>query len=351
MTFSLSKERHSVLYYVIELADWSIKLDGKYITESLNRQQLLRAEITTTHRGIKNQIIHFGSRGTYLPKTWKGVDKSNKIVFTWFHGAEEHKDPENLAMINALSEASTKADIVHTSCTISKENLIKWGVPEKKIVVVPLGVDLAIFRPITAAQKDIIKKELKLPQDKIIIGSFQKDGIGWGEGMEPKWEKGADIFVKVLDKLKTKYDIFVLLLGPARGYVKKELNKIGVPYKHLYLKNYTEIPRYYNTLDLYLVTSRAEGGPKAILESMATRVPIVSTQVGMASDLIKEGYNGLLAKIDDVAELSGKAENIISNKEFSDRLAKNALNTVNRYSWEKITKEYYEKIYRRLLAN
>jgi len=347
--FCLGKEPHSTLFYVIELANWSIKWDGRYITECLRRRNLLSAKITTTHRGIKNQIIHFGSRTTFLPKTWEEVDLSNKIVFTWFHGTEEHKDPANLAMIKVLPEASTKADIVHTSCTISKENLIRWGVPEKKIVVVPLGVDLAIFRPITAAQKDIIKKELKLPQDKIIIGSFQKDGIGWGEGMEPKWEKGADIFVKVLDKLKAKYDIFVLLLGPARGYVKEELNKIGVPYKHLYLKNYAEIPRYYNTLDLYLVTSRAEGGPKAILESMATRVPIVSTQVGMASDLIKEDYNGLLAKIDDVAELSGKAENIISNKEFSDRLAKNALNTITSYSWDKIAREYYEKIYKRFL--
>lgn len=346
---SIGKKPHSVLYYVIESADWSTKWVGKYITKYLNNQNLLKAKITTTHRGVHNQIIHFGSRNLFLRNTWEKVDPSNKIVFTWFHGTEKDENPANLAMIKALPKASKKADIVHTSCTISKENLIRWGVPEKKIVVVPLGVDLNIFKPVSEVQKDTIRKELGLPRDKVIIGSFQKDGVGWGEGWEPKWIKGPDIFVKVIDKLKTEYNIFVLLTGPARGYVKKELDSIGVPYKHFFLKNYPEIPKYYNALDLYLVTSRAEGGPKAVLESMSTGVPLVSTKVGMAPDIMKEGHNGLLTEVDNVVTLLEKAVRIIEDKNLANHLVNNALNTVKEYSWEKIAKEYHEKIYSKIL--
>ncbi len=345
--FSRVKSPYSVLFYVIESADWSIKWDGKYITGSLNSQKLLKAKITTTYKGIHNQIIHFGSRNLFSSDVWGKVDSSNKIVFTWFHGTEKDKNPANLAMIEALPEASKRAEVVHTSCTISKENLIRWGVPEEKIVVVPLGVDLGIFKPVSEGRKDTIRKELGLPQDKVIIGSFQKDGLGWGEGLEPKWVKGPDILVKVIDNLNRDYDIFVLLTGPARGYVKRELARIGVPYKHFFLKSYLEIPEYYNALDLCLVTSRAEGGPKAVVEAMAAGIPLVSTKVGMAPDIVKDGYDGLLAEMEDVEALSAKSARIIEDKDLVRQLASNALNSIKNYSWENIAREYYERIYRR----
>jgi glycosyltransferase involved in cell wall biosynthesis len=336
---------YSLLFHVIESADWVIKQVGIDITKNLNNQKLLKARTTTTYKGVHNQIIHLGSRNLFLPNSWNKINSSNKIVVTWFHGTEKDNNPVNLAMIKALPHASKKADIVHTSCTISKKKLIEWGVPEDKIVVIPLGVDLNIFKPVTEAQKKMIREELGIPQDKVIIGSFQKDGVGWEEGLEPKWVKGPDIFVKVIDNIRLDHDIFVLLTGPARGYVKRELDKIGVPYKHFFLKNYLKIPKYYNALDLYIVASRAEGGPKAILEAMATGVPLVSTKVGMAPDIIKEGYNGLLAEIEDVTKLSEKAVRIIENKNLSNQLVNNALNTVKDYSWENIVREYYERIY------
>ena len=344
------KSHLSILCYVIESADWSTKWDGKYITESLNNQKLLKARTTLTHKGIRNQIIHFGSRNLFLPNAWSEIDSSNKIVFTWFHGTEEDKAPGNLAMIKALPEASQKAEIIHTSCSISEANLIKWGVPPDKIVVVPLGIDLGIFNPVSEGQKRRIREELGLPQDKTIIGSFQKDGVGWGEGLEPKWVKGPDIFVKVIAELINHYDILVLLTGPARGNVKRELDKIGVPYRHSLLKDYGEIPKYYNALDLYLVTSRAEGGPKAVMESMATGVPILSTRVGMAVDVIKNGHNGLLAEIDDAGALVEKTVRIMEDKGLTGQMVRNALDTVKKYSWENIAREYYEKIYRRVLS-
>ena len=73
-------------------------------------------------------------------------------------------------------------------------------------------------------------------------------------------------------------------------------------------------------MDLYLVTSRVEGGPKAILEAMAAGIPTVSTKVGMTPDIIKEGYNGLLADVKDVEALSDKASKIIEGKKLANRL-------------------------------
>jgi len=79
--------------------------------------------------------------------------------------------------------------------------LIEYGVKEEKIVVIPLGIDLSIFKPYSEKERKKLRKKLKIPLDKTIIGSFQKDGIGWGEGLKPKWEKGPDIFCKVIKKI------------------------------------------------------------------------------------------------------------------------------------------------------
>ena len=334
------EKSYSVLYYIIEPADWSIKWDGKYITENLNNLKLIRARTTTIHFGIRNQIIHFGSINTFLTsKGFKKPHKSNKVVLTWFHVAPDD------TRIRFVKEAQKYVDVVHTSSPITRKKLIEIGIPEERIVVVPLGVDLNLFKPISLEEKQKIRKEIDIPKDKIVIGSFQKDGAGWGEGLEPKWVKGPDIFVKVVDGLKKDYDIFVLLLGPARGYVKRELDKRGIPYKHIFLKNYLEIPKYYNTLDLYLVTSREEGGPKAVLEAMASCIPLVSTKVGMAEDVINDGYNGLLADVNDVEMLTERAGKILDEGDMSKKMAENGLETVRNYSWEKIAKKYHEMIY------
>jgi glycosyltransferase involved in cell wall biosynthesis len=122
---------------------------------------------------------------------------------------------------------------------------------------------------------------------------FSKDGVGWRNGSEPKLVKGPDIFLRVIQQLKSRYKIHVLLSAPARGYIKSGLESLGIPYQHFHLKKYWDIVRLYQALDLYLVTSREEGGPKAMLESLACGIPLVTTRVGMVPDVIIDKYNGL----------------------------------------------------------
>ncbi len=339
------KKPYSMLFYIIESADWVIRQVGIDITTNLNNQKLLKAKMTVAHRGVYNQVIHFGSVNTFLTsERFRTPHKSNKVVLTWFHVVPS--DPR----IRLLKEAQKYVDVVHTASTITKEKLMEIGIAEEKIVVIPLGVDLSLFKPVSTEEKQKLRKKLGIPKDKVVVGSFQKDGVGWGEGLEPKLIKGPDILVRVVERLAKNYPIFVLLVGPARGYVKLNLERKGIPYGNIgYLKDFKDVVKYYRALDLYLITSRIEGGPKALLEAMATGIPIISTKVGMAPDMIREGYNGLLTEVDDAVMLSEKAIGIIEDKNLTNHLKNNALNTIEDYSWEWIAKQYYDKIYARFL--
>lgn len=335
------------LYYMVESPNWSIKWDGIYITKSINNLKLdLSAKMNIHYPQTSNSIIHFGSRNIYLPTAYELVDKSNKIIFTWFHGTDEDTD-----YINALPEASKYASFVHTSCEISKKQLIRWGVDESKIVVIPIGVDLSIFKKYSDQKKQKLKKWYGIPETSTVIGSFQKDGNGWDEGNDPKMIKGPDIFCDVIEQLSKKHKLFILLSAPARGYVKTRLEKIGIPYKHINLNNYKKIPMLYNMIDLCLVTSRAEGGPKAILESLATGVPLVSTKVGMALDVIIHEKNGFLVEVEDVNGITKYADMLIENQSLRSNFIQNGFETVKNYDYKIIAKRYYDELYKPLMGN
>lgn len=338
------------IYYIVENADWSIKWDGLYITKWIRDIYNIDADVYTDFRKIKRSIVHFGSRNLFLPHAWEKVHPSNNIIFTWFHGTDKDLNPENQLMIKNLPDASSKAALVHTSCTISRDRLVKWGVSQDKIVLIPLGVDTGLFKPAGNEDEKIrLRKSLGVPEGSLCIGSFQKDGNGWGNGDEPKLIKGPDVFCDVVAELSRKYPIHVLLTGPARGYVKSRLSKSNIPFTHSYLEDYLNIVKYYKAIDLYLVTSREEGGPKSVLESMACGVPIVSTDVGMSHDMVVNGVNGFLAEVDNIGQIAEYATRLIEDKELRDRCVDGGLETIKNYDWNIIARRYYEEIYSRFL--
>jgi glycosyltransferase involved in cell wall biosynthesis len=336
------------IYYIVEPANWVINWEGIYISKYIrllyNKPVKLLKPSKLRLSIIKNQIIHFGSRNVYLPQNYKYVNENNNLILTWYHGTDR-----DIQYIESLKEASKELSIIHTSCTISKDNLIRWGVDKDKIVVIPIGVDIKLFREAAAYNRESIREKLGIPAGSICIGSFQKDGEGWEEGNSPKYVKAPDVFCEVVKRLGKRYPVFVLLSGPARGYVKNQLQSSGIPFKHLYLKDYQDIAELYRAIDLYIVSSRAEGGPKALLESFASEVPLVSTDVGMVHDIGINGYNSMISKIDDVESLTRNCERIIDDENLRKKIIRGGFETVKDFDWNIIAKRYYEEIYSRFL--
>ena len=105
----------------------------------------------------------------------------------------------------------------------------------------------------------------------------------------PKLEKGPDLFCDYVIKNQNKIkNLHVLLGGWRRQYVEKRLRESDIPYT-LYEKTSLEkIKLMYSVLDLYIVSSRYEGGPQAIIEAAGMKVPIISTDVGIASNILSK---------------------------------------------------------------
>ncbi len=331
-------------------SNWVLSIIGNYIRDHL--ESYYSFGMPYFWQSVRGSIIHFGSPPAYMNQhLYRQVHPSNKQILTWTHGQRSNLDPQFTERLDAIGEASLITDKIIVTSRIAEDTLITEGVDRSKLTYIPFGIDTHLFAPPSTEQRSYIRKQLDIPDTAYCIGSFQKDGDGWGEGMSPKWVKGPDVFLSVIQQLSHSYEICVLLTGPARGYVKSGLDEMGVSYRHVWLKDYTDIAKHYWALDLYIIASRDEGGPMAVLESMASGVPLVSTRVGMGVDLIDDGANGFLNQVEDVDGLGTSVSRILDQPKLKQSLSANAVMTAQNYDWRIISKRYDDEVYRPLLVN
>lgn len=169
----------------------------------------------------------------------------------------------------------------HVPCEKTAEQV--RGVTSKPVHVIPFWVNQSIWRPL---DKATCRYELNLDPEAFLVGSFQRDTEG-SDLKTPKLEKGPDVFCDIVEAMaKKQNNLKVVLAGWRRQYVKKRLEAAGIDYAYYNRPQQWIVEQLYNTLDLYIVSSRWEGGPQAVVECALTETPIVSTHVGLAPEIL-----------------------------------------------------------------
>jgi glycosyltransferase involved in cell wall biosynthesis len=302
---------HSRLFVVRDAADWVLAYEARQLGRIATG---LGVELASERwaKGVANQSIFHESQFTLLLEDVE--PRGNRIGFAYFHGRPGTPGmPEFDACYEALRRRHAEIDRVQVTHAAMEELVLEAGVSAEKVHRIPIGIDAGAFRLRTPETRLSARRELDLPESAFAVGSFQKDGVGWGEGLEPKLIKGPDVLLEVVERLRARVpELWVVLTGPARGYVRAGLERLGVPYRHLQLPDVESVAWVYEGIDACLVTSREEGGPRAVLEAMAIGVPLVTTRVGQATELVRDGENGWLVDVEDVDGLVEAAARIAS---------------------------------------
>jgi glycosyltransferase involved in cell wall biosynthesis len=289
---------HSRLFALGDRGGWSVDEDARHLTATARRLGVHVAPAAWA-RFTHEQSVFLASHFEALSPRWLG--SSHRLATAYLHGRPGTQGaPEFDAAFAALRDNPTRLARVQVTHGEMRELVLSSGVPPERVFQIPIGIDLEQFPFRTPEMRAEARAALDLPGSALVVGSFQKDGVGWGEGLAPKLVKGPDVLAASVERLRADVpEVFVLLTGPARGYVRRELERRAIPYRHIHASSRTELARAYQALDVYLVSSRQEGGPKAVLEAMASGVPLVSTRVGQAQDLVVHGENGWLVVVDD----------------------------------------------------
>lgn len=213
---------------------------------------------------------------------WLQNLKEKRVIFT-----QHHIDLEKV-YLNQLAEQfkfmREYGNVFHAICDITKENM-KYYLEPSKTHAKKLWINSDIFYHIP--KKTELRETWEFKETDYLIGSFQKDTEG--KSNLPKISKGPDMFVNIVkDMFKENKNIVVVLTGLRREYIIQNLEKLGIPYKYFNMISLEQINELYNCLDLYIVSSRCEGGPRSVFEAGLTKTPIISTKIGISPELMSE---------------------------------------------------------------
>jgi glycosyltransferase involved in cell wall biosynthesis len=237
-------------------------------------------------------------------------------IATWIHHVTTWSPQHQLA-----AERSSAI----TVCTRGwKDYLISKHSVQVPISVVPHGVDSQFFR-----KRKVKPERFGIPRARFVLGFIGAKGSDSDRG-----RKGTDVLLDVLRRAaKELPNLHVILGGPGWESELAGLHELGISASATGYIRKAELPDLYSALDVYLVTSRIEGGPCTVFEAMACQTAVVSTRVGAVPDLIVDGVNGYSADVDDVASLVAAVVAVGRSAAKRAEIGTNARDTVVRLPW------------------
>ncbi|WP_228054790.1 glycosyltransferase family 4 protein [Gloeocapsopsis crepidinum] len=140
---------------------------------------------------------------------------------------------------------------------------------------------------------DIVPPQPPQPKHEIVVGS-----VGRLDAM-----KAHDVLLRALAKVE-KVQVVILGEGGQRQVLEQLAQKLGIS-DRLSMPGWVDNPRsYLANFDMFVLPSRSEGFPLAIVEAMLAARPVIATRVGSVSEAVIDGETGILIDQDDVDELA-----------------------------------------------
>ena len=233
----------------------------------------------------QSKNFRFGDKIVWLiaPWTWRKIPKKylikNKVVCT-IHHIDEDKFKSNEEI--EFKDRDKFVDYYHVISNKTFDQVIK--LTDKPVHKIPFWVNQNLWFEIK--NKEQLREKYSVDINSYLVGSFQRDTEGY-DLVSPKLSKGPDRFLEIVEYLNTKNEnLQIILTGKRRNYILDELSRREINYKYFEMTSFQNLNELYNILDLYIVSSRYEGGPQSILETAMTRTPIISTDVGIASEIL-----------------------------------------------------------------
>lgn len=156
-------------------------------------------------------------------------------------------------------------------------------------------------------------------------------------------------FKKVLVKFP-EYVLEIFGSGTDEEKLKNFANEIGVGNKVLFKGAHKDAILQIANSSCYVMSSKYEGMPNALMEAMAIGLPCVSTDCPNGpAELIEDGVNGLLVPVGEVDALANAILRMIEDRSFAEKCGENAKKILETHSIEKIAKQYLDYI--ELVAN
>lgn len=289
-------------------------------------------------REFRPDVVHshnYVLRYTYLPALWHRVRVQ---VHTVQNVAQKEVD----AVGRALQQIAFRRGVAPVAIAHEVAATIRalYGVPERALI--PNAIDVRRYRTDPQCGKQWREQEGFAPGDFLClcVGRLAQ-------------QKDHATLLQAFAAGPAKNPRARLLLageGPLRNEIEQQIETLGLGGSVRLLGRRTDIPEMLAAADLFVLASRWEGNPLAVMEAMSAGVPVIATKVGGVPELVGDGETGLLVSPGDPAALAAAICRLLDDRATRAGMGRAAIEKAERDFDARVMVRSYEHLYERLLC-
>lgn len=248
--------------------------------------------------------------------------------------------PFSIFLQRPLGLAPSKADRLIAVSRAAARFSRSLGFPEKRITVVQHGVDLSCFKGEIDAF--VMREELGIGDEPLVVTASRLIT-----------RKSPDLLISAFAKvLKVVPDAKLVIAGSGR-----EEDNLSRQIKGLNITNSVfmvgklpkeKVAQLMAAADVFVLPSKVESFGLALLEASAAGVPVVCSNAGGVPEVFQDGFSALLYPPGDDNAMAKAIICLIQDRELAKKISANAMETVNRFTWE-MTAERTLRVYEEVL--
>lgn len=194
--------------------------------------------------------------------------------------------------------------VIAVSDVVAVAEVERAGAKQDKVITVHNGLDVAEFK---AEASPTMREGLGLGADDLVVGTVGR--------LQPV--KAHQSLLAMVAELAPRWPQLRLVIvgdGPLRSDLEQLVMTYNIRGHVHFTGTRRDVAAILPTFDLFVLPSRWEGLPNAVLEAMASARPVVATAVGGTPEVVVEGVTGLLVPVGDQAALNGAIERLLADK-------------------------------------
>ena len=270
-------------------------------------------------------MIHaHDSHGHNIALTLKFLNPTLRVVVT-----RRVLSGKSKTLMSRWKYTSRNTDLFIAVSSVVEEELLQWGVSDGRVMHIPSGVDTKYFTRVDVGE---FKKRNSIPDRKFYIGT----------ACALDANKDVATLINMVGKLSYEYDDFILLVagtGEGRDELDRLARFIEVEDKVRFLGQVSEMPQFYSLLDIYVLSSRAEGLGTSLLEAGACGCALVTSDCGGPRDFIDDGRTGYLFPVEDDERLFRIVNELLEDSSKRESVSKSFAETLDRYDMDHVCQQ------------
>jgi len=215
-----------------------------------------------------------------------------------------------------------EADYISVPSSFVRRTFVERGIPASKLIQVPYGVDLSTFQ--------------QIPKEDHIFRVVFAGGMMLRKGVHYLLQAFAELHLPRAE---------LLLIGSSNGEMEPFLKKYEGTFRWIGHVPQAELHRYYSQGSVFAILSIEEGMAMVQAQAMACGLPIIATTNTGAEDIVREGKDGFIIPIRDVAALKEKLFYCYEHQDVCRAMGQSAKKHIaSGFTWDdygkRITAEY-----------